>query len=321
MLAPIVLFVYNRPWHAKQTLEALSKNILADKSILYIYADGPKVNPSIEDLEKIKETRQTIREKQWCKEVHIIESDTNKGLADSIVNGVTNIVNRYEKIIVLEDDIVTSKGFLKYMNDALKLYVDEEKVMQISGFIYPIKTKGLPETFFYNVNSCWGWATWQRAWKYYNGNTRELLNNLSKQADFNTLDFNGGQGNAFYQQLVDNLEGKLYTWAIKWHTSMYLKKGYCLHPRYSLVRNIGHDNTGENCDVNERLTYQLLAAQIQVRKIPIVKLDLIIQRMKEYYESGSKEFHNSLANGKNINMLKKIKRKLQQIKTLLNVYF
>ena len=147
MLAPIVLFVYNRPWHTEQTLNALMQNELADQSVLYIYADGPKENATEEQLKKIEEVRHVIRTKKWCKEVHIIESEKNKGLADSIINGVTEIVNKYGKVIVLEDDIVTSKGFLKYMNEALELYKEEDKVYHISGYMFPVKGNCLKPFF------------------------------------------------------------------------------------------------------------------------------------------------------------------------------
>src|SRR5438045_2537788 len=113
-LAPIVLFVYNRPKHTRQTLEALIKNDLADKSTLFIYADGAKKNASEEQVSRIAEVRKLLREKQWCNQVHIIEAEKNKGLTNSIVEGITSIVNKYGRLIVLEDDIDVSLGFLKY---------------------------------------------------------------------------------------------------------------------------------------------------------------------------------------------------------------
>ena len=176
-LAPIVLFVYNRPWHTEQTLEALSANKEVQESILYIYADGPKENTTSEELEKIAQVRKVLRNKQWCKEVKIIESVNNKGLADSIIEGVTTVVNNHGKVIVLEDDIVVSTGFLKYMNDALNLYENEEKVMHISGYMFPVKER-LPETFFYKQASCWGWATWANRWEELKTSPKEIYNQL-----------------------------------------------------------------------------------------------------------------------------------------------
>ena len=174
--APVVLFVYNRPGHTIQTLEALSQNRNAYKSTLYIFSDGPKADANVEEHTRIEQVRQVIRLKQWCKEVIIRESDDNIGLADSIVNGVTEVVTKHNKVIVLEDDVITSTGFLEFMNDALDLYEEEEKVMHISGYMYPHE-KDLPETFFFNVPyPGGGWATWYRAWKNFQNDTEYLYN-------------------------------------------------------------------------------------------------------------------------------------------------
>lgn len=278
-LAPIVLFVYNRPWHTRQTLEALSNNYYADQSELIVFADGPKQNASSEDIEKIIEVRSIVKEKQWCKSVKIIESEINKGLADSIVSGVTKIVNEYGKIIVLEDDIVTSPGFLKYMNDALSLYESKEKVMHISGYMFPVNEK-LPQTFFYNTASCWGWGTWARAWKYFNEDTRKLAeliyrNNLVKK-------FNVQNSYPFYSHLEDNISGKIKTWAVMWYASFFLKSGFSLHPYPSLTNNIGHDNSGENCTTNNFFYWNRLANQISVKTIPIKESKKAISAMVKF---------------------------------------
>jgi len=136
-LAPIVLFVYKRPWHTEQTLRALMANDLADESILYVYSDSPKHLACDDDIAGVEEVRRIARSENWCKEVHVIEAPHNKGLVMSFVDGVTEVVNRHGKVIVLEDDQVTSKGFLKFMNEALELYKADEKVMHVSGYMYP----------------------------------------------------------------------------------------------------------------------------------------------------------------------------------------
>ena len=178
-LAPIVLFVYNRPQHTLKTLEALMQNELAEMSELFIFCDGPKADATKQDQVRINEVRELVKKKNWCKKVIIRESHANKGLADSIVAGVTEIVNRYGKIIVLEDDIVTSKGFLKYMNEALNLYEDEPKVMQISGFMVPSKVE-LDETGFFRCPASWGWGTWSLSWKRCsNTNPKDLLRGIA----------------------------------------------------------------------------------------------------------------------------------------------
>ncbi len=268
-LAPIVLFVYNRPQHTLQTLEALSDNVLADQSELYIYCDGAKENANEEDLKNIADVRAVVKSRNWCGKTHIIEHNKNRGLADNIVEGVTNIVNTYGKIIVLEDDIVTSSGFLTYMNETLALYEKEESIMHISGFFTKVNTP-LPDTFFYNVTTCWGWATWKRAWSNFNVNARQLLEQLNKQG-YDEYDYNGGQQDLLYKQLINNASGNLKTWAVKWHTSVYLKKGLCLHPHKSLTKNIGHDFSGENSGIDNPYQHVDLKENIQVTKIPIKK--------------------------------------------------
>ncbi len=263
-LAPITLFVFNRPEHTLKTLEALKNNYLSNQSELIIFSDGPK---SDADIEAIEETRKIIKSVNWCKDLITHESKDNKGLARSIVEGVTEIVNYYGKIIVLEDDIVTSPGFLTYMNEALKLYESEEKVFHISGYMHPIDRK-LPETFFYNVNSCWGWGTWKRAWRHYLDDAKELYNELIKN-DINWNDFNKGQGKSFQNQLLRNINGTLNTWAVKWHASIYLKQAFCLHPGKTLVKNIGFDGSGERKGDSEKYFNPQLTKKIAVRRIPL----------------------------------------------------
>lgn len=267
--APIILYTYNRPKHTLKTLEALSQNEQADESTLYIFCDGAKQDSTKETLKKIEEVKKIVSSKTWCKEVHIIERKQNYGLADNIVDGVSTIIKKYGKVIVLEDDIVTSSGFLKYMNDALNTYEKEERVMHISGF-FPKTNQKLPETFFYNVTTCWGWATWQRAWKYYENDASVLLRRLS-QKGYNEYDFNGAQKNLLYQQLVSNAVGTLKTWAVKWHTCVYLQNGYCLHPYKSLTNNIGHDQSGENSGVDNPYQHVELKEHIEVHIVPIEK--------------------------------------------------
>ncbi|WP_242919064.1 glycosyltransferase family 2 protein [Pontibacter liquoris] len=285
-MAPIVLFVYNRPDHTLKTLEALSNNYLADESVLYIFADGPKADITVEALEEINLTRKVLRKKQWCKEVVIIESKTNKGLADSIVDGITKVINDHGRVIVLEDDIVTSTGFLNYMNKALSQYESEEQVYHIAGHFHPVPCS-LPELFFYNVNSCWGWATWKRAWDNFIWDIYTLNEKLKTSKNFTKRNFNKGQGTAFSEQLEANVTGDLHTWAIRWHASIFLHNGFCLHPGKSLVRNIGFDGSGEHCGMDKRYLYQEVTDSVAIKSIPLVESDYVIQCISEYYSSST----------------------------------
>ncbi len=263
-LAPIILFVYNRPWHTRQTVEALQKNELASESVLYVFADGPKLDATEEQINEIVQTRKYIHSVQGFKEIHVEESEKNKGLADSIVEGVTKILDVYGKVIVLEDDIVTSSGFLKFMNSALTLYENEEKVMHVAGYMYPLKRNTLPETFFYPAASCWGWATWKRAWDHYNPDARDLYMKIKEGRLLKILNINSIHG--FEEQLRANMEGTMYTWFIKWNASVILSHGYSLYPNCSLVQNVGFDGSGEHCGPTNRFNWLKLADNIEVKK-------------------------------------------------------
>jgi hypothetical protein len=237
MLAPIVLFTYNRPLHTKKTIEALLANTLADESELFIYSDGPKNESATDSVNNVRSYLKTVT---GFKTITIIERDRNWGLADSIIDGVTTIVNKYGKIIVLEDDVITSPHFLQFMNDALELYKDEDKVMHISGYFFPVPTTDLPDTFFYNQTSCWGWGTWARAWKTLNTDVNDLLEKITQVQNKNQY------YRSCLSQLRANKRGDIKTWGARWQASVLLNQGYCLHPAISYVSNIGHDGSGIN---------------------------------------------------------------------------
>lgn len=266
MLSPIIVFAYNRPNHLRQTLEALSENYLADQSDLIIFCDGPKMNASPEQLDAIKEVRSIAHAKKWCKNVIVEESEYNKGLADSIVQGVSSVVAKYGRVIVLEDDIVTSRGFLRYMNDALDLYERDDQVMHISGYMYPHRIK-LPNTFFCPLPLCWGWATWARSWKCYDGDAQKWMDYFNSEKAWER--FNVFGGHILQKQLEDNANGTIKTWFIKWHSSVLFHNGLALFPGDSLVENIGMDNTGEHCFEDTRFSHKNLAEYTDVMRIPI----------------------------------------------------
>ena len=278
-LAPIVLFVYNRPWHTRQTIEALQKNELAKESELFIYSDAPKDEKA---KEKVKEVREYIKTIDGFKKVTIIEREENWGLAKSIIDGVTKIVNEYGKIIVLEDDLVTSPYFLRFMNDALEFYKDKEKVMHISGYVYPIDNTNLDDTFFIKPTSCWGWATWDRAWKSFKKDVDFYLETFDKKT---IRDFNLNNSYDYFSQIVANKEEKINTWAIFWYASVYLKDGLSLHPKESFVKNIGHDGGGIHCGKTSVFDVEL------TKKYP-VKFTTKIEENKEARKRFEKYFNS-----------------------------
>lgn len=279
--APIVLFTYNRPWHTKQVLDALALNEEAKNSTLYVFCDGPKQNESDENLFKIKEVRELISSEKRFKEVIVKFQKGNKGLASSIIDGVSEIVKIHEKVIVLEDDIVTSCGFLKFMNDALIFYQDNERVMHVSGFMFPNKEQ-LPETFFFNVPLCWGWGTWKRAWDHFEDDSLKLWKQLKSEKLFNELDKFGED--YLSEQLAHNISGRIQTWFIKWHAAILLKNGYTLYPSKSLVDNIGFDNTGVHNEETTLFKNLSLSDHIKIESITLVENKNAEKIVKLFYE-------------------------------------
>jgi len=301
-LAPIVLFVYNRPLHTRKTLEALAANDLADKSKLIIFSDGPKQNASEEQVKQIEEVRQIVHSIHWCNEVCIIESDYNKGLADSIINGVTEVVNHYGKVIVLEDDLVLSSGFLKFMNRALTIYENEKKVMHISGYSYPLFRKGKNKIYFLKHVGSWGWATWADRWQCFENDAGLILQKLGN-VKVQASDFNSGFGKDFATQLILNVKGLANTWAIKWHSSVYLENGLTLFPKLSLVRNVGFDGGGTHMNIlNAVLAGQKMDTENNFMFTKPYFSKVAYRKLQFYY------FTNVSLNKKRIKLINKLKK-------------
>jgi hypothetical protein len=170
------------------------------------------------------------------------------------------------RAIVLEDDLVLSPGFLDYMNAALDMYADDSKVMHVSGYMFPVQRR-LPETFFFNSTSCWGWATWKRAWEHYEPRADVLLKEIERRGKEQEFNIEGTHN--FMKQLRDNVSGALSTWAVRWYASTFLQRGLCLHPGRSLVRNAGHDGSGEHCAFDATYQHQAIAERVRVRRIPL----------------------------------------------------
>lgn len=261
-LAPILLFVYNRPEHVKRTLAALEQNILAKESELFIYSDAAR---SPQDEASVTEVRKIIRTAlPFFKQVNIIERETNWGLARSIIDGVTTQINRYERVIVLEDDLIVTPYFLKFMNDALDTYQHEEKVGHIQACDFT-QDASLPDTFLIKWTGSWGWATWKRAWKYFNPDGKALLEELQRRKLTYTFDFNGKYG--YTRMLRRQTEGKNNSWAIRWNASLFLNDILSLNVGKSLVQNEGFDGSGTNCGGGNLYASRLWMNPIQVHRI------------------------------------------------------
>lgn len=299
-LAPIALFVYNRPQHTERTVKFLKQNELAADSRLFIFSDGAK---SETDADKVAEVREFIKKIDGFKSIEIVESKTNLGLANSVIAGVTRLNAAYGKVIVFEDDLISSPYTLTYFNEALNRYRDEEKVMHIGAYMYVLADKTLPDSFFYRAATSWGWATWDRAWQHFEPNIDTLLkqfNHQKKQA----FSIEGTMN--FWKQMQDFKKGKNNSWAIRWYASIFLKGGLTLNPSQSLVNNIGHDGTGVHSGLND--IYNVI-----INPQPIKQFPTVLEENKAAYQA----IKNFLANRKG-SVLNRIKR---FVKEKINQYF
>jgi hypothetical protein len=244
-LAPIALFVYNRPQHTARTLTFLAKNELAADSRLFVFSDGPK---SPEDENKVLEVRELLKNISGFKSVEVISQKNNMGLANSIIAGVSRLVTDYKQVIVFEDDLITSPYTLTYFNQALEHYRNEEKLMHIGSYMFHLKDAKLPETFFSRIATSWGWATWDRAWQHFEPNIDTLIAAFDKSKK---SAFSIEHKMNFWKQMQDFKNGKNNSWAIRWYASIFLKGGLSLNPAHSLVNNIGLDGTGVHSGITE----------------------------------------------------------------------
>lgn len=283
-LVPIVLFVYNRLWHTQQTVEALKKNDLASESELYIFSDGPRTDA---DKQKVRSVRAYLKTIAGFKKVTVIERDKNLGLAQSIITGVTEIINQYGRVIVLEDDMVTSPYFLKFMNEALEFYKDEERVISIHGYMYPVNAE-LPETFFLKGADCWGWATWKRGWDQFEPDGIRLLAELKKMNIEEAFDLHGAY--EYTKMLKDQIAGKNDSWAIRWRASAFIQDKLYLQSGRPLIHNIGNDNSGTHGGDSKIFGSKLTNEVVPIRKIPLEEDKSALNEIERYLNSTKQPF-------------------------------
>ena len=237
--APIAFFVYNRPDHARRTLKSLQQCQEFAKSPLLVFSDGAK---SDNDVEAVKQVRRVVQ--GLCGEnAEIVAADRNQGLADSVINGVTTVCREYGCAIVVEDDLLVSPYFLRYMNDGLRRYQQEETVMQISGHMFPVGTyRDRRQALFLPMISSWGWATWQRAWQLFDSKAKGWEEMATDKDLRNRFNIDGAFN--FYRMLERQMKGIGSSWAIRWYWSVFNHGGLALFPPRAMVENIGFDGSG-----------------------------------------------------------------------------
>lgn len=276
---PVVLFAYNRLDHLSQTVAALKQNNGASDTSLIVFCDGPR---SEDDKQKISDVRSFLERTTGFASIELHFSDENKGLAPSVINGVSHVLKDFPSVIVLEDDIVTSPDFLDFMNLALIAYEGQEMVASISGYIDALPD--LPETFFSRKGGSWGWATWRRVWDRVDWNGEALLEQL--EASQRVADFDFGSGVGFSNMLKAQVAGKNSSWAIRFYVWSFLGGMVHLTPGKSLVQNIGHDGSGTHCDPSDFFDTDL------AHSLPAVDPNMPVKESPTAYEAISRRLQN-----------------------------
>lgn len=281
--APIALFTYNRADKTKRVVESLLQNQEAKDSDLFIFSDGPKTEAKAVG---VKENRKFIHTISGFKNITIIERDRNWGLANSLIAGITDVINQYGKVIVVEDDLILSPYFLKFMNDGLEKYEDDDTVGTICGYVFPFQ-KSLPDTFFLYFMHPWGWATWKRSWNLLDTDTKRLLRKMR----FKTKKFNLGGNCGSYGNLYCQKVGLVDSWYIRFYASLFLNKKLNLFPGKTMVTNSGLDGSGTHCGKGLQKTnnFILNPNPIEMKVISVEESQLAYSVFKSFYDANAHE--------------------------------
>ena len=255
--APIVLFVYKRPAETQMVLDALAANPEAAQSELFVYADGPKTET---DKDKCLEVRSLVKNYRGFAKITLRAAVQNKGLANSVISGVSEMLETFDRVIVLEDDLVTSKYFLRFMNEALDKFENHDNICSIHAFSYPSACSEV-QYFLRRGADCWGWATWRRGWKLFSSDSRKLHEEIVKRKLSKLFDRNGAF--PYTKMLKDQAEGKIDSWAIRWYASAFLAEKYTLQSNVMLVKNIGLGNGATHC-LSGKQHYEIILSDTPV---------------------------------------------------------
>ncbi|NML96699.1 glycosyltransferase family 2 protein [Paraburkholderia sp. RP-4-7] len=250
---PVVVFAYNRPRHLDATLGALRRAHGANEIDVLIFCDGPR-NES--EQKAVNEVRDIARNSKGFRSVKVFTSDENRGLGDSVVRGVSHALSFYESVIVIEDDVEVSPGFLIYMCGALSEYINNNKVFSISGYSPPVEGKeDFNDGFFIPRICSWGWATWRDRWQSVDWNVGEyelFIKDRSRRSEFCRA------GRDMLDMLINQVEGESESWAIRFDFARFISGNkLTLYPSSSLVKNSGMDGSGEHFEKSQRYQTQI----------------------------------------------------------------
>lgn len=274
--APIAIFVYKRPLHAARLIDSLLRNGVVSRSPLFVFCDGARTP---DESDAVAATRGIVREKLGSN-CEIVERDTNRGLAASIIAGVTELTARYGRVIVLEDDLVLHSGCIDFLNAALRRYSDEARVWHVNAYRYPIPGAAAPS--FSRLPSSWGWATWERAWAGFERDAARLERDIRDAGLVSRMDF--GRQFPYYAMLKNQARGSIDSWAIRWYASTLLQGALSVYPNVSQVNNAGMDGTGVHCDTTSAYRVELGAAS-QDWPAEMVEDEATYLQMQAYFGS------------------------------------
>ena len=278
-LAPIAVFGYRRPEHLRKCWQSLAKNPEATDSQLFVFLDAAKERRTNAHTDLVYQEAKSI-----CgfKNIEIIKSEAHRGLSKSILQGVRHVLDLYQKVIVVEDDLQVSPHFLGFLNHGIGTYGECPQVASIHGYVYPLQRK-VPETFFLKGADCWGWATWQAAWTHFEPDGKTLLEELKIRGLEEEFDLGGVA--PFTKMLKSQISGRNDSWAIRWHASAFLAGLHTLYPGRSLVKNTGLDNSGTHCGSTIKFDIDLSPGPVEVLPITVEESAVGRKAFQEFYES------------------------------------
>jgi hypothetical protein len=238
-LGPVAIFAFRRPDHLRRCVESLQRCPEFTHSPKFLFVDGPRGDG---DRNAVADTRKVAGE-LFGTNAQYRFSDRNLGLASSIIGGVSELVERYGRVIVIEDDLEVAPAFLAYQNEALNKYCFEEHVLQVCGYMFDVpEFRHRESALFLPLTTTWGWGTWKRAWRHFDGSARgweRLRTDRRLRHRFNlggTYDYTG--------MLHAQMAGRANSWGIRWYWSVFQRDGLVVYPPRSLVRNTGFDGSG-----------------------------------------------------------------------------
>jgi hypothetical protein len=262
-LSPIVLFVYNRPEHTKRTVESLLNNTLVSKSTFFIFSDGAKNDKDKQNVYSVRDYIKTIK---GFDKIEITEREKNLGLANSVIAGVSEVFKLYHKVIVLEDDMISSPYFLKYMNELLNLFESDWRIYSVTGYTFPIK---IPKDYLQPLYlaaraSSWGWGTWKNRWEKADWDQNDFQSFFNDKSRVDSFNLGGGD---LTRMLKNSISRKVDSWSIKWTYTHFLNNAYCVYPLKSRIKNIGADESGVHTIKTNKFDVDLENNDIELKGI------------------------------------------------------